>query len=75
MFWIFFSKNQNNLAFHLGPVQPPGGEGSPLEEIPGRHMFGAVAVKTKIKAEDFAYSLSNFDWEQKTRTARINFQL
>ena len=45
----YFSQNLNNLAFHLGPVQPPGGEGSPLEEIPGRHMFGAAAVKTKFK--------------------------
>ena len=26
-------KNQNNLAFHPGPVQPPSGEGSPLQKI------------------------------------------
>ena len=30
---IFFAKNQNNLAFHPGPLQPPGGEGSPLKLI------------------------------------------
>ena len=27
---IFFAKNQINLAFHRGPGQPPGDEGSPL---------------------------------------------
>ena len=29
---INFFKNQNNLAFHPGPVQPPSGEGSPLAQ-------------------------------------------
>ena len=28
---INFFKNQNNLAFHPGPVQPPSGEGSPYD--------------------------------------------
>ena len=28
-----YVKNQNDLAFHLGPVQPPSGEGSPLFHI------------------------------------------
>ena len=27
---IFSSVYQNNLAYHLGPVSPPGSEGSPL---------------------------------------------
>ena len=32
LFWnFFFAKNQSNLAFHRWPVQPPGGECSPLD--------------------------------------------
>ena len=27
---IFPSVNQNNLAYHAGPVSPPGVDGSPL---------------------------------------------
>ena len=26
----FFQINQNNPVYHLGPVSPPGGDGSPL---------------------------------------------
>ena len=32
---FFYFKNHNNLAFHLGPIQPPSGEGPPLfAELP-----------------------------------------
>ena len=27
---FFYIKNESDLAFHPGPVQPPGGEGSPF---------------------------------------------
>ena len=38
-FEIFFAKNQNTLAFHPGPVQPPGGEGSSLLGLDSKLPF------------------------------------
>ena len=32
-------KNKNNLAFHPGPVSPPGGDGSPLVTVKYFHTF------------------------------------
>ena len=31
---FFYLENESDLAFHPGPVQPPGGEGSPLSLAP-----------------------------------------
>ena len=42
---INFFKNQNNLAFHPGPVQPLSGEGSPLHCFPILQTFKATMVK------------------------------
>ena len=41
-FEFFFAKNQNTLAFHPGPVQQPGGEGSPFVRIGLVKMFYCI---------------------------------
>ena len=56
---FFFAKNQNNLAFHPGPVQPPGGEGSPLKNITGileEQQHNLVYVPTIKKNRQVNYS-------------------
>ena len=51
-------KSKNSLAFHLGPVQPPSGEGSPL--VPMGHQMFTVQIRLSVLKKVQILSLLRF---------------